>query len=159
VTRSAKKTTRLTRRRHQKENVIRSISLATIVCSPKRARLSWMNSCPSPRLCRLDRSTPTEPRRRRESRAVLRPERREHPRPRRGVRTARHVSRWSNVLLLEALCHTGVFAEQRWRKLRLALAAHGVEPQEPLVVRICTRLEHFPHDVDHLLIRDTAWMS
>ena len=41
----------------------------------------------------------------------------------------------------EALCHTGVFTEQRWRKLRLALAAHGVEPQEPLVVRICTRLE------------------
>jgi hypothetical protein len=41
----------------------------------------------------------------------------------------------------EALCHTGVFTEQRWRELRLALAAHGVEPQEPLVVRICTRLE------------------
>ena len=41
----------------------------------------------------------------------------------------------------EALCHTGVFTKQRWRKLRLALAAHGVEPQEPLVVRICTRLE------------------
>ena len=41
----------------------------------------------------------------------------------------------------EDLCHTGVFTEQRWRELRLALAAHGVEPQEPLVVRICTRLE------------------
>jgi hypothetical protein len=41
----------------------------------------------------------------------------------------------------EELCHTGVFTEQRWRKLRLALAAHDVEPQEPLVVRICTRLE------------------
>lgn len=41
----------------------------------------------------------------------------------------------------EPLCHMGVFTEQRWRKLRFALAAHGVEPQEPLVVRICTRLE------------------
>jgi len=41
----------------------------------------------------------------------------------------------------EALCHTGVFTEQRWRELRLALAAHGVEPQGPLVVQICTRLE------------------
>lgn len=41
----------------------------------------------------------------------------------------------------EALCHTGVFTEQRWRELRLALADHAVEPQEPLVVRICTRLE------------------
>jgi hypothetical protein len=41
----------------------------------------------------------------------------------------------------EALCHTGVFTERRWRKLRLALAAHGFEPLEPLVVRICTRLE------------------
>ena len=41
----------------------------------------------------------------------------------------------------EDLCHTGVFTEQRWRELRLALAAHGVEPQAPLVVRICTRLE------------------
>jgi hypothetical protein len=40
----------------------------------------------------------------------------------------------------EELCHTGVFTEQRWRKLRLALVTHGVEPQEPLVVRICTRL-------------------
>ncbi|MBR0875053.1 hypothetical protein JQ633_32170 [Bradyrhizobium tropiciagri] len=41
----------------------------------------------------------------------------------------------------EEFCHTGVFTEQRWRLLRSALAAHGVEPQEPLVVRICTRLE------------------
>ena len=41
----------------------------------------------------------------------------------------------------EDKCHTGVFTEKRWRELRLALAAHGVEPQEPLVVRICTRLE------------------
>lgn len=41
----------------------------------------------------------------------------------------------------EALCHTGVFTERRWRELRLALAAHGVEPQGPLVVRVCTRLE------------------
>jgi hypothetical protein len=41
----------------------------------------------------------------------------------------------------EALCHTGVFTEQHWRELRLALAAHGVQPQEPLVVRMCTRLE------------------
>ena len=41
----------------------------------------------------------------------------------------------------DALCHTGVFTERRWRELRLALAAYGVEPQESLVVRICTRLE------------------
>jgi hypothetical protein len=41
----------------------------------------------------------------------------------------------------EDLCQTGVFTEKRWRQLRAALAAHGVEPQEPLVVRICTRLE------------------
>lgn len=41
----------------------------------------------------------------------------------------------------EALCHIGVFTEQRWRELRFALAAHGVEPQEPLLVWICTRLE------------------
>jgi hypothetical protein len=41
----------------------------------------------------------------------------------------------------EDLCHTGVFTERRWRKLRLALAAHGVEPQGPLTVRIRTRLE------------------
>jgi hypothetical protein len=41
----------------------------------------------------------------------------------------------------EDLCHTGVFTEKRWRELRLALAAHGVWPQESLVVRICTRLE------------------
>jgi hypothetical protein len=41
----------------------------------------------------------------------------------------------------EDLCHTGVFTEQRWRELRVALAIHGVEPKEPLVVRICTRLE------------------
>ena len=41
----------------------------------------------------------------------------------------------------EGLCHTGVFTKQRWRKVRSALAAYGVEPQEPLVVRICTQLE------------------
>lgn len=41
----------------------------------------------------------------------------------------------------EALCHIGVFTEQRWQELRLALAAHGVEPQGPLTVRICNRLE------------------
>jgi hypothetical protein len=36
---------------------------------------------------------------------------------------------------------TGVFTEKRWRQLRAALAVHGVVPQEPLMVRICTRLE------------------
>lgn len=41
----------------------------------------------------------------------------------------------------EDLCHIGVLRGQRWRELRLALAAHGIEPREPLVVRICTRLE------------------
>jgi len=41
----------------------------------------------------------------------------------------------------EGMCHTGAFTEKRWRQLRAALAVHGVEPQEPLVVRICTRLE------------------
>jgi hypothetical protein len=41
----------------------------------------------------------------------------------------------------EALCHTGVFTEKRWRQLRAALAVHGAEPEKPLVVRICTRLE------------------
>jgi hypothetical protein len=41
----------------------------------------------------------------------------------------------------EALCHAGVFTEQRWRELRSALAAHGIEPQEPLAVQIWTRLE------------------
>jgi hypothetical protein len=41
----------------------------------------------------------------------------------------------------EDMCHTGVFTEKRWRQLRAALAVHGVEPQEPLVVRVCTRLE------------------
>jgi hypothetical protein len=41
----------------------------------------------------------------------------------------------------EALCHIGVFYEDRWRQLRAALAVHGVEPRFPLVVRICTRLE------------------
>ena len=41
----------------------------------------------------------------------------------------------------EDLCHTGVFTERRWRQLQLALAAHGVEPQRPLAVRISTRLE------------------
>ena len=39
------------------------------------------------------------------------------------------------------MCHTGVSTEKRWRQLRAALAVHGVEPQEPLVVRIRTRLE------------------
>ena len=41
----------------------------------------------------------------------------------------------------EEFCHTGVFTDRRWRELRSALAAHGAEPREPLVVRICTRLE------------------
>jgi len=41
----------------------------------------------------------------------------------------------------ETMCHTGAFTEKRWRQLRAALTAHGVEPRAPLVVRICTRLE------------------
>jgi hypothetical protein len=41
----------------------------------------------------------------------------------------------------EDMCHTGAFTEKRWRQLRTALAVHGVEPQEPIVVRIRTRLE------------------
>lgn len=41
----------------------------------------------------------------------------------------------------EGMCHTGAFTEKRWRQLRAALAVRGVEPQEPLVVRSCTRLE------------------
>jgi hypothetical protein len=41
----------------------------------------------------------------------------------------------------ETMCHTGVFYEERWRRLRAALAAHGVEPAKPLVVRICSRIE------------------
>lgn len=41
----------------------------------------------------------------------------------------------------EDMCHTGVFTEKRWRQLRAALAAQGVEPRKPLVVRICTRLQ------------------
>jgi len=41
----------------------------------------------------------------------------------------------------EDMCHIGVFTERRWQQLRSALAAHGVQPQKPLVVRIHTRLE------------------
>jgi hypothetical protein len=41
----------------------------------------------------------------------------------------------------EAMCHTGVFIEKRWQQLRAALAVHGVEPREPIVVRICTQLK------------------
>jgi hypothetical protein len=41
----------------------------------------------------------------------------------------------------EDMCHTGLFTERRWQQLRAALAAHGVQPQKPLVVRIHTRLE------------------
>jgi hypothetical protein len=41
----------------------------------------------------------------------------------------------------EDMCHTGVFTERRWQQLRAALAAHGVQPQKLLVVRIHTRLE------------------
>jgi hypothetical protein len=41
----------------------------------------------------------------------------------------------------EDMCHTGVFTEKRWRQVRAVLAVHGVEPHEPLVVRICTQLE------------------
>ena len=41
----------------------------------------------------------------------------------------------------ETMCHTGVFAEKKWRQLRAALAAQGVDPSKPLVVRICTRLQ------------------
>lgn len=38
-------------------------------------------------------------------------------------------------------CHAGVVTEKPWRPLRLALAAHGVAPHKPPVVRICTPLE------------------
>jgi hypothetical protein len=41
----------------------------------------------------------------------------------------------------EDMCHTGVFTQRRWQQLRAALAAHGVQPQKPLVVRIHTRLD------------------
>ena len=41
----------------------------------------------------------------------------------------------------EDICHTGVFTAKRWRRVRAALAVHGVAPHKPLVVRICTRLE------------------
>jgi hypothetical protein len=41
----------------------------------------------------------------------------------------------------EDMCNTVVVTEKRWRQVRTALAVHGVEPQEPLVVRIRTRLE------------------
>src|SRR5262245_16838540 len=41
----------------------------------------------------------------------------------------------------EGMCQTGAFTEKRWRQLRAALAVHGVQPQEPRVVRLCTRVE------------------
>jgi hypothetical protein len=41
----------------------------------------------------------------------------------------------------EGMCHTGLFTERRWQQLRASLAAHGVQPKKPLVVRIHTWLE------------------
>jgi hypothetical protein len=36
----------------------------------------------------------------------------------------------------EDMCHTGAFTDERGRQVRAALAVPGVEPREPLVVRI-----------------------